>query len=108
MCAGPAQLVVPARERDGLAVEESPHDLDRFGQASLAGGGWIEWGPDRLVFVERVARAEAEFDAPVREVVERRDLASKVNRMVKVVVEDQRTQPETSSDGRDRHQWDQW
>jgi hypothetical protein len=41
-----------------------------------------------------VACADAEFDASLREVVDRRDLLSEVHRMMKVVVEHQRAQPD--------------
>ena len=74
-----------------FAVEQRTQQLDRLRHSGLANRRRIERQPDRPVFRERMACADTELDATAAEVVNRRDLPSELHRMVKVVVEHERT-----------------
>ena len=97
-------LVVLARVGHLLPIEQKTQDLDGLGQASLPHRRRIEPSTDRGVLGERVPSPDAQFHAATAQVVDRRDLAGQVHRMVEVVVEHQGAYPEPLSGRGDREQ----
>ncbi|HET6234161.1 MAG TPA: hypothetical protein VFE41_04195 [Acetobacteraceae bacterium] len=79
--------IVPTREGDLLAVEQTLDDGDRLGQPLNPGAPAIEAQPGLLIFRLDAAGAQAELEPSVREKVDRRGFTRDQNRMAKVVVQ---------------------
>ena len=92
--AHPIELVVRTAKGHLLAIEQLAHDLDGLGKTRLAHGGWIERLADGGVLGEGVAGADADLEPPASELVNAGQLARQMHRVVEVVVQHQRADPE--------------
>lgn len=98
------ELVVLPVMGDLLPVEESAEDLDGFGEASFADRGRVKRLPDCLVLAEGVPCSEPDFETAATQMVEAGQLPGEMDRVVKIIVEDERADAQVGRAVGYRHQ----
>jgi hypothetical protein len=101
------ELIMLSVVRHDFAIEETAYDLDGLRESILANGRRVELLADGEVLGKGVSGAESDLDATPAEMVHAGELLSQTDRVVKVIVQDQRTNAESGgavSDGHERYQ----
>ena len=88
----------------GLAIQEPTEDLDRLGEPGLADRRCIEVLADGLIFSEGVPRTDPNFEATPAQMVQAGQLLGQVDRVVKVIVQNEGTDTESRRTVGDSHQ----
>ncbi len=89
-----AHRVVLAHEGDGFSRQHALDDAHRFGESRHAHRRKVERDTRFVVFGFHVARADAEFEAPAGEQVDRGGLAREQHRVPEVVVHHEAADPD--------------
>jgi len=90
--------------RHGFAIEEPTEDLDRLGEPGLANCGWIEGLANGLVLGEGMSCSDPYFEATPAQMVEARQLLGQMDRVVKVIVQNERADAQSRRAIGDSHQ----
>jgi hypothetical protein len=90
--------------RHGFTIEKPTEDLDRLGEPGFADRWWIELLTDGLVLAEGVARSDPDLQAASAQVVQAGELSGQMDRVVKVIVQNKRTDTESRRALGDSHQ----
>ena len=88
----------------GLAIEETTEDLDRLGEPGLADYGWVEVLADGLILGEGVSRSDPNFKATPAQMVQAGQLLGQMDRVVKIIVQNERADAESRRTVGDSHQ----
>ncbi len=86
---------------DYLTAEQTPQDLDCLGHALFANRSGFERQSDGLVLGEGVSGADADLEPPSAEMVEGGQLLRNNDGMTKIVVENERADPNPTGCGSD-------
>lgn len=101
----PSIRVVLTTEGDFLALKEAAQNFDGLPHASLSDGRSVKGDSNGLIFVEGVARPDANLEATSAQVIDSCELPRQMDRMVKVVVQHQWADSKPCRCLGDRHKW---
>src|ERR1700683_5446096 len=87
-----------------LAIEKVTEDLNGLGESGLADRGWIEVLTDGLVLGEGVPRSDPNFEATTAQMVQAGQFLGQMDRVVKVIVQNERADAESRRTVGDSHQ----
>jgi len=90
--------------RHGLTIEKPTEDLDRLGEPGLANRGWIEALANGFVLGEGMPCSDPYFEATSAQMVQAGQLLGQMDRMVKVIVQNERADAESRRAIGDSHQ----
>ena len=97
--------VVLAMEVDFIALEKAVQNFDGLSHAGLSDGRSVKGDSNCYIFVEGVARSDANLESPPAQVIDSCELPRQVDGMVKVVVQHQWADSKPCRCLGHRHKW---